>query len=76
MILVSTLREAISEICSNIPQIGKIKTVITDDRFVKRLAEQRLIDNTLLVIVVPSTKASKKWRKWAVIILSAVFFPR
>lgn len=60
MILVSALREAISEICSNIPEIRNIKTVSTDDRFVKRLEEHRLIDNTMLVIVVPEYKGFKK----------------
>lgn len=54
MILISELREAVSEICSKIPEIKSNKTVSTDDRFVEKLEKHKKEDNEILVTVIPA----------------------
>jgi|GEM_PF-2016057 len=53
MITIKTLREALAEIISEIPEIKTVKEVSNDDRFVERLTNHKNADNSLLIVVVP-----------------------
>lgn len=54
MISIVTLREALSEIVSTIPEINTVKVVSTDDRFVDKLEKHKQEDNTILICVIPA----------------------
>lgn len=53
MILLSELREAITEICATIPEIHKNKTVETETAFANELRDHAAADNTMLLCVAP-----------------------
>ena len=54
MIDPNTLRERISEIRPEIPEIKSVKFVVDDDELAAELKDHSVNDNVLLVVVVPS----------------------
>jgi hypothetical protein len=54
MIDPNTLRERISEIRPEIPEIKSVKFVVDDDELAAELKDHSVNDNILLVVVVPS----------------------